>query len=268
MTEKVVIGNAELWHGDALEVLNALPEGFCDGVITDPPYSSGGAFKGDRAIDTKSKYLSSSSGNHEKTVDFGGDSRDQRAFHFWSTLWAAAALRVAKPGAPALFFTDWRQLPVSTDYLQAGGWIWRGVVPWVKKTYRPQMGRFGAQCEYVVWGSAGAMPIDRGVGCLPGFFEFSYPSERQHVTQKPVDLMEAMVGIVEPQGLVLDPFMGAGTTGVAAVQTGRRFIGVEQNRTYFDIACERIAAASAQATLLLAESPVPQQTGLDLEPAA
>lgn len=248
--EKVVIGNAELWHGDALDVLCHLPDASADGVITDPPYSSGGAFKGDRAIDTKTKYLSTGSGNVDKTVDFGGDNRDQRSFHFWSALWAAAALRVAKPGAPAMFFTDWRQLPVSTDYMQAGGWIWRGVVPWVKKTYRPQMGRFGAQCEYVVWGSAGPMPTDRGVGCLPGFFEFSYPSEREHVTQKPVDLMEAMVAIVEPRGVVLDPFMGSGTTGVAAMSTGRRFIGCEQSRAYFDIACRRIEESQAQQMLL------------------
>lgn len=263
MTERVEIGSATMYCGDALEVLAGLPAGIADGVITDPPYSSGGAFKGDRAIDTKTKYLSSGSGNVDKTVDFGGDNRDQRSFHFWSCLWAASALRAAKPGAPALFFTDWRQLPVSTDYLQAGGWIWRGVVPWVKKTYRPQMGRFGAQCEYVVWGSAGPMPVDRGVGCLPGFFEFSYPSDRQHVTQKPIDLMEAMVGIVEPDGLVLDPFMGSGTTGAAAISTGRRFIGVEQNRQYFDIACQRIEQAQKQGSLLFDAVPGAQQTEIE-----
>lgn len=248
--ERVDIGGATLFCGDALEVLGSLQPGTVDAVITDPPYSSGGAFRGDRTMDTKSKYLSSGSGNHEKTSDFGGDNRDQRSFHFWSSLWAAAALRAAKPGAPALFFTDWRQLPVSTDYLQAGGWVWRGVVPWVKKTYRPQMGRFGAQCEYVVWGSAGPMPVERRVGCLPGFFEFSYPADREHVTQKPVDLMEAMVEICRPEGLVLDPFMGSGTTGVAAVRQGRRFIGCEQSREYFDIACRRIEEAGRQSSLL------------------
>jgi site-specific DNA-methyltransferase (adenine-specific) len=252
MSRIEIIGNATLHHGESLEMLQALGAGTVDAVITDPPYSSGGAFRGDRTVDTKTKYLSSDSGNRDKTTDFGGDNRDQRSFHFWSTLWAAAALRASKPGAPALFFTDWRQLPVSTDYLQAGGWVWRGLVPWAKKTARPQMGRFSAQCEYVVWGSAGPMPTERGVGCLPGFYEYSSPSDREHVTQKPVGLMLDMVEICPAGGLVLDPFMGSGTTGVAAVQAGRRFIGCEQSLEYFDIACRRIEEATKQAGLFAA----------------
>jgi site-specific DNA-methyltransferase (adenine-specific) len=251
--ETVTIGTATLYCGDALEVLQGLPAGIAQAVITDPPYSSGGQFRGDRALDTKTKYLGTSSSNHEKTHNFGGDTRDQRGFHFWAALWSSAALRASEPGAPALFFTDWRQLPVSTDYLQAGGWIWRGIVPWVKTSPRPQMGRFSAAAEYVVWGSNGAMPADRGVGCLPGFYEYRSPAEREHVTQKPIELMAGMVEICPAGGLVLDPFMGAGTTGVAAVQAGRRFIGCEHSPEYFDIACRRIEEATLQG-LLFAEA--------------
>lgn len=258
------IGDATLYLGDALAVLQSLGAGTVDAVITDPPYSSGGAFRGDRALDTKSKYLSSGSGNVEKTTDFGGDNRDQRSFHFWSCLWASAALRASKPGAPGLFFSDWRQLPVSTDYLQGGGWVWRGIVPWAKKTARPQMGRFSAQCEYVVWGSAGPMPVEREVGCLPGFYEFAYPSDREHITQKPLELMAAMVEICQPGGVVLDPFMGSGTTGVAAVQLGRKFIGCEQSPEYFDVACRRFEEA-AQSRRLFEEPPL--QAPLALEAA-
>ena len=212
-------------------------------------------------MDTKSKYLSSGSGNHDTTTNFGGDNRDQRAFHFWSALWAAEALRASKSGAPALFFTDWRQLPVSTDYLQAGGWVWRGLVPWAKKSSRPQMGRFAAQCEYVVWGSAGPMPTERGVGCLPGFYEYSSPQGRHHITQKPVELMASMVEICPMGGTVLDPFMGSGTTGVAAVQLGRKFIGCEQNPEYFEIACRRLREAANSSSLFTATAPV--QLGLE-----
>lgn len=197
---KVTIGGATLYHGESLELLHSLAPGSVDALITDPPYSSGGAFRGDRAMDTKTKYLATGSGNIEKTHDFGGDNRDQRSFHFWSALWASAALRAAKPGSPCLIFSDWRQLPISTDYLQAGGWVWRGIVPWAKKAARPQMGRFSAQCEYVIWGSAGPMPVERGVGCLPGFYEYAYPSDREHVTQKPVPLMEDMILICQGGG--------------------------------------------------------------------
>lgn len=249
------IGDARLFLGDCLEMLATLPVGTADAVITDPPYSSGGAFRGDRAMDTKSKYLSTASENRERTTDFSGDNRDQRSFHFWSCLWAGAALRASVPGAPGLFFTDWRQLPISTDYLQGGGWVWRGIVPWAKKSSRPQMGRFSAHCEYVVWGSAGPMPADREVGCLPGFYEFASPVEREHITQKPLGLMASMVKICAPGGVVLDPFMGSGTTGVAAIQLGRKFIGCEQSTAYFDIACRRLEEAERSHRLL--EAPVP-----------
>lgn len=243
MTRKEIIGNATLYLGDCLDVLRDVEA--ADAVITDPPYSSGGQFRGDRAQDTRVKYVQSDSLN-KGLPEFSGDTRDQRSFHHWSALWAGAALQSCNPGAVACFFTDWRQLPISTDYLQSGGWVWRGIVPWAKTSHRPQMGRFGAQCEYIVWGSSGPMPVERGVGCLPGFFSYGAPQDREHVTQKPEDLMRDIMQICPAGGVVLDPFMGSGTTGVAAMQTGRRFIGVELNPEYFAIACRRIEDAQRQ----------------------
>lgn len=244
----VVIGNATLYLGDCLEVLPLL--GSVDAVITDPPYSSGGAMRGDRMQAPSTKYLRTNSAQSLVLPEFSGDTRDQRGFHFWSALWAGAALRACKPSGIACFFSDWRQLPVSTDYLQAGGWVWRGIVPWAKPGYRPQMGRFAAQCEYVVWGSAGALPLERDVGCLPGFFNHSVPGNREHITQKPVDLMAEIIGITPPSSVILDPFMGSGSTGVACVQSGRSFIGVEISEENFDIACRRIEDAQRQSRLI------------------
>lgn len=248
----VTIGRATLYLGESLEMLQSLVPASVDAVITDPPYSSGGAFRGDRAQDTKTKYLQNDSGNQDRLANFSGDNRDQRSFNFWSTLWAAAALRASKPGAVAMFFSDWRQLPISTDYLQSGGWVWRGIAPWTKPAARPQMGRFSAQCEYVVWGSAGPMPFERGVGCLPGFYEYGTPRDREHIAEKPIDLMRDMVKICAPESVVLDPFMGAGTTGVAAVEAGHRFIGCEQVPELFEIACRRIEDAQRQSSLFAA----------------
>lgn len=207
MSDVVKIGNATLYHGDCLEILPTLSG--VDAVITDPPYSSGGAFRGDRAQDTRAKYVISSSSN-QSLDNFSGDTRDQRSFHFWSALWAGAAMRATKDGGIACFFSDWRQLPISTDYIQAGGWIWRGIVPWVKTVARPQMGRFSAQCEYVVWGSAGALPTQRGVGCLNGFYEYASPQQRVHVTQKPETLMVDLLQITPPPRPCLRSFYGLG----------------------------------------------------------
>lgn len=239
--DKVCIGEHTLYLGDSLSVLPTLSD--LDAVICDPPYSSGGAFRGDRSMDTKTKYLSSDSGNNAKLDGFSGDTRDQRGFQYWSALWCGAARQACKPEAVAAFFSDWRQLPVSTDYMQAGGWIWRGIVPWSKPSSRPQKGRFGASCEYVVWGSNGPMPVDREVGCLPGFFNCMAPQDREHITEKPEEIMMEIVRLVLPGGLVCDPFMGSGTTGVACAKSGLRFVGCEIDEHSFAIACRRIADA-------------------------
>ena len=73
--------------------------------------------------------------------------------------------------------------------------------------------------------------------------------EKSHPTQKPVELMVFCIEQLKMPETILDPFMGSGTTGVAAVQVGRKFIGIEREPKYFDIACERISNAQKQQSL-------------------
>lgn len=87
------------------------------------------------------------------------------------------------------------------------------------------------------------MTTDLTAPCLPGFFQASAPREREHITQKPLEVMRQMVKIVPKGGTVLDPFAGSGTTGVAAVLEGRNFIGVEMTEHYHRVARERIETA-------------------------
>jgi site-specific DNA-methyltransferase (adenine-specific) len=82
---------------------------------------------------------------------------------------------------------------------------------------------------------------------LPGFYQASAPREREHQTQKPVDIMRSLVKIVPEGGTVLDPFMGAGTTGVAAAIEGRKFIGAEMTGHFAGVAARRIKEASGLA---------------------
>jgi site-specific DNA-methyltransferase (adenine-specific) len=248
MAEKVVIGNAELWHGDCLDILREWKGRLFDAVITDPPYSSGGMVRGDRNAATSSKYQH---GDTAKTMpEFLGDSRDQRGWVEWCAIWLANCRRLTIKGGAICTFTDWRQLPSSTDALQVAGWVWRGIAAWDKGTAIPQPNAFLAQCEYITWGTNGPRDIDYKNGAyLPGSFRINAPKDRQHITQKPVALMEQIVQITQPGALVLDPFMGSGTTGVACLQQGRRFVGIEMDRRYFDIACERLTMAHAQGQL-------------------
>jgi len=150
-------------------------------------------------------------------------------------------LRIAKPGAPLVCFTDWRQLPSTTDTIQVGGWVWRGIAVWDKPTARPALGRFMNSAEYMVWGSKGPMPQRDGIGNLPGTYRVSVrQADKHHVTGKPTDLMRQVVRICAPGGLILDPFAGSGTTGVASLLEGRQFIGIEQEHVYVDIAQRRL----------------------------
>lgn len=232
-------------QADSLLALRDLPDGSVDGIVTDPPYSSGGQFRGDRAASTVSKYVTSSQENH--APDFTGDTRDQRSFITWTTIWMAECLRVAKPSAPACLFTDWRQLPATTDGFQAAGWLWRGIFVWDKtEGVRPQLGRFRPQCEYVVWGSNGPMPVDRPVPVLPGVSRAIPKSDdKHHIAGKPVEVMRDVVRIVEPEGVVLDPFCGSASTGIAALREGRRFIGFEILPHFAEVSRRRLEAEEA-----------------------
>lgn len=235
---------ATLYGGDALAVLASLPAASVDAVITDPPYSSGGMMRGDRTNESVASKYSGFGGNYAwEPEEFSGDNRDQRAYGYWCTLWLGECLRVTRSGGVCMMFTDWRQLPVTTDALQAGGWVWRGIVPWVKPFARPHSGRFKAQCEYVAWGSAGPMPTASAAPCLPGFYQAAPPRDKEHVTQKPLSVMRDLVRIVPKGGTILDPFMGAATTGIAAVIEGRNFIGAEITVRHQRIARERVEAA-------------------------
>lgn len=240
----VIIGDARLYLADCLRVLPLLEN--IHAVITDPPYSSGGQFRGDRMGLTSDKYQSSD--RKALYQEFSGDTRDQRGYLAWCSLWLGLAREAAVPGAMLACFTDWRQLPTTTDAIQCGGWIWRGIVPWDKtEGARPQKGRYRNQCEYFVWGTNGPA-IDEGP-CLPGYFRYSSNSEvKQHIAGKPQRLLQDMLPICGP--VVLDPFMGSGTTGVACAALGRRFVGIEIDRSNFEIACERIDNAHRQARLI------------------
>jgi site-specific DNA-methyltransferase (adenine-specific) len=244
MPEKVVIGNHELWLGDSLEVLQQITA-TVDAVVTDPPYSSGGQFRGDRMGSTSSKYQTTE--NRGIYAEFSGDNRDQRAYAHWCALWLSRCHAMTRQGGLVVAFTDWRQLPTTTDAIQAGGYVWRGLGVWDKtEAARPQKGRYRNQAEYFVWGSAGPMN-DEGP-CAPGVFRYSANhEEKHHIAGKPQRLLQDILTLCGD--VVLDPFMGSGTTGVACANLSKRFIGIEINPAHFEVACKRISAIAAQERL-------------------
>ncbi|MEN9195987.1 site-specific DNA-methyltransferase [Xanthomonas perforans] len=227
----------QLLQGDALTILPTLEANSFDALITDPPYASGGLTAAARARPPSTKYCRD--GGH---ADFVGDERDQRSHLKWMHLWLSECARVLKDGAPVLLFTDWRQLPLTTDALQIAGFTWRGITVWDKtEGVRPQLGRFRNQAEYIVWGSKGNMPLDRRAPVLPGVIRESVrKADKHHLTGKPTELMRQLVRICEAGGRVLDPFAGSGTTLLAAKLEGYEFTGVELTSHYAALAGSRL----------------------------
>lgn len=255
--------------GDCLKVLPTLADASVAAIITDPPYSSGGQFRGDRTVSTRTKYQQSDVLTEHPT--FSGDNRDQMGWSYWCALWLSECRRVCIPGGMLCMFTDWRQLPTAANTIQAGGWVWRGIAVWDKVMARPMPGRFRAQAEYIVWATNGPRDFDTSPGAeyLDGVFRITTPStdEREHSTQKPVELMRELCRVAPVGSTILDPFLGSGTTGVAAVQSGRSFIGCEIEPVYKEIAERRIR--EAQSTLWTAPTPkVPDPVMFEDAPCA
>lgn len=225
-----------MYQGDALAILETLPAGSVDAILTDPPYSTGAANLAAKQSNPASKY--SKSRIAYEYPELLGDGKDQRSFTNWAMLWLSQCWRVAKPDAVAMVFTDWRQLPSITDALQGAGWHWLGIIAWDKITSRPLAGRFRSQCEFIVWGAKGKKP-QKGAS-LPGVYRYqSRQRERYHLTTKPVELLKDLLAITPPDATILDPFMGGGSTAMAALETGRKCIGIELSPEYAKIAAER-----------------------------
>jgi len=232
-------------HGNSWRVRRSLPTGSVDVDLSDPPYSSGGAFRGDRAKSTDTKYTQSAYTG--RRPDFTGDAMDGRAWTKWCTAWMEDARRCASPDGKLAAFIDWRQLPAMTDAVQMAGWIWRGTAAWDKgEGSRVTPGGFRAQCEFIVWATVGPLPPpETGVLVLPGCFKFPVlQSDKHHQTGKPTPLMRELVKLCPPGGLIFDGFAGSGTTAVAAVLEGRRVIAVERSEEYYRVALERCRAAA------------------------
>ena len=238
---------ATLLHGDCLELMKDIPDGSVDMVLTDPPYSSGGLFAGDRKQSTRAKYCVEKYKGSARFQNFSGDNMDQRSFTEFMRMVLSKCRQKAKPESIAAVFVDWRNLAAMTDAIQAAGWIYRGIVVWDKGQSRPVLNRFRNDCEYVVWGTNGQRKVDRKPGAivLPGCYHIKGVSSKNkhHQTEKPVELLECLLAICPEGGMVLDPFIGSGSTGVACIRTKRDFTGIELDKRYFETAKERIEKA-------------------------
>ena len=226
MAEKVVIGNATLYHGDCREVLPMLPQ--CDLILTDPPYGIGR--DGMRA--------STSSHGGRKAYDFlGWDDAPPPAWLFGLMHEKAEHLII------------WGANYYPQHLRPSMGWL-----VWDKGQRISQ-----SDCELAY------STMDKALRSLTLNRAAIAQDGAVHPTQKPVQVMAWCLDFAPDCATVIDPFMGSGTTGVACAQLGKAFTGIERERKYFDIACERIARAQAQGRMFADDpAPLPEQQGLGL----
>jgi site-specific DNA-methyltransferase (adenine-specific) len=211
--------------------------------VADPPYASGGLHAGARKQAVGDKYQQTSS--KAAYCDWSGDQKDQRAWTFWCTAWLQAWRQRCGPGAYGMVFVDWRQLPAMTDAIQAANWEWRGINVWDKTEGArvAHQGMFRLQAEYVVWASAGHLEpwTEEGQGVVPGVYREAVDKEKVHLTQKPVGVLAWLIGIARKrEGVIVDPFLGSGTTLVACEQLGRVGVGIEISPGYVAVALQRM----------------------------
>ena len=147
------------------------------------------------------------------------------------------------------------------DAIEAADVRYKRACIWVKPDSAPQFNgqgpAMGAECFVTAWCGKGFASWNGGGG-RNVFTHLTNQADRhgEHPTEKPVSLMmEIVEKFTNPGDLVLDPFMGSGTTGVAAVRLGRRFIGIEKDPRYFAIAGERISDALARPDMFVAAVP-------------
>lgn len=233
-----------LFCGDCFEVMDKIEDGMVDMVLTDPPYSSGGLTAGERKKTTAQKYGDQDYKGINRLPSYLFDNMDGFSFLLNLRLFFTKCLRVLKPGGMCAVFCDWRQLPTAITAMQLGGIIYRGIVVWDKKNGRPTPDRYRPDCEYVIWGTKGDRPAKMEKGCkvLPGCYHIPIvqSKDRVHQSEKPVALLEKLLAICKEGDVVLDPFMGSGSTGEACEKLNLEFIGIEYDKVYFDTACKKI----------------------------
>jgi site-specific DNA-methyltransferase (adenine-specific) len=190
---------------------------------------------------SKQKYVSSDASYQKTLPDIDGDSLHPEAWRELMLNACKEAKRALKPGGYLLMFIDWRNKPDLQSVMHAAGIQLRGSVVWDKgPATRPNKNGFRNQAEYILWGTNGAIERRESPVYLPGVLRHTTMSNgKVHITQKPLSLMADLIPICPPGGVIYDPFMGSGTTGVAALMAGRKFIGAESVSFYFEMAVRR-----------------------------
>lgn len=222
----------DLRCGDCLELMKNIPEGAVDLVVTDPPYKTitGGDCNG--ATSERPKGM------------LGGNRKLFKHQRIEISLWMSEIYRVLKNGTHCYIFTNCLNLQEMLNEATKVGFKIHNILVWEKNNCTPSQ-FYMKNCEYVLFLRKGKAKWINNIGESKTVHKFNnIIGKKVHPTEKPISMLEMYVLNSSHEGeVVLDPFMGSGSTGVACVNTSRNFIGMEIDPGYFEIAKARIEEA-------------------------
>jgi site-specific DNA-methyltransferase (adenine-specific) len=218
----------QLFHGDALEEMRLLGTNSVAAIVTDPPYA------GSR--------LQISKTTRPDADWFVGDCMGSDSYLRWMRLIALEGIRVVESGGLAYVFIDWRQYVTMVTAWESAGWTLKNVVVW-DKAKGGAMGTFWRNNhEWVCVFAKGRAKWRKGIS---QYNTWAGAKKRGglHPTEKPVELLTFLQnGVASRGGVILDPFAGSCSTGVAALMGGFNFIGIERDARYIDYGRDNLLA--------------------------
>jgi site-specific DNA-methyltransferase (adenine-specific) len=214
-------------NGDCIDVMAEIPDDSLDLVLTDPPYSG---------LNSKSRGEGRFS-QAEHHIEF--DDMSERAFLLFIKPVFRELYRILKVGGHLYCFTDWKQLRNMADCLELCSFKIVNLICWDKGHFGTGAG-YRSQSEYVLVFSKG-VPNTFNLRNVGNVIKESRVRSNSHPHQKPEKLVEILIkNSTNEGGVVLDPFLGSGTTAVSCKELKRNFIGIEISREYCDVARNRL----------------------------
>lgn len=220
----------DLRCGDCLEIMKDIPNESIDLIVTDPPYRtiSGGH--------NTPKWIS----GYGSSVLYKNDGKIFKHNNINHYDWLKESYRVLKKGSHIYIMTNLLNLFMLKEIAEKIGFKLHNLLVWEKNTCNANRW-YMKNCEYILFMRKEKAKSINNASSKTVHKYNNIVGNKLHPTEKPVELMELYVkNSSNENDIVLDPFMGSGSTGVACINTNRNFIGIELDKKYYKIACERI----------------------------